>query len=154
MGIRSNHRRSCASNNYAKFTVKHVCWTLFLIKLQAVMMRNFIKIKTLAQVLSYFVEHVRTDGWVIWTKKSAFTKSIFRKTLAMVSFLIHLLTCRLTVFQNGFHHRCFFMKIVKFYRTPILQNNAARLLMMISCDISDVSITLSVINQFSHSMEI
>ena len=58
-----------------------------------------------------------------------------------------------TVFQNGLHHRGFSMKTVKFHRTSILRNNAARLL-LISCDIFDVSFALSVINHFSHGMEI
>ena len=51
------------------------------------------------------------------------------------------------------HHRCFSMKIGKFYRTSILQNNDARL-PLISCDIFNVILTLPVINQFSHSVEI
>ena len=40
------------------------------------------------------------------------------------------------------------MKIVKFYRTSILQSNAAPLL-LISRDIFNISLALSVINQFS-----
>ena len=55
----------------------------------------------------------------------------------MASYLVQLQTCGLTVFQNGLHDRCFSMKIVKFLRTSILQNNVARLL-LISCDILDV----------------
>ena len=43
------------------------------------------------------------------------------------------------------------MKIGKFYWISILQNNAARLL-LISHGIFNVLLTLSVINQFSHSM--
>ena len=43
----------------------------------------------------------------------------------------------------GLHHRCFSMKIVNFHRTLILQNNAARLL-LISCSIFDVWLALSV----------
>ena len=35
---------------------------------------------------------------------------------------------------KGLHHRCFSMKIEKFCKTSILQNNDARLL-LISCDI-------------------
>ena len=45
------------------------------------------------------------------------------------------------------------MNIGKFYRTSILQSNAARLL-PISCEIFNVLLALSVINQFSYSMEI
>ena len=82
-----------------------------------------------------------------------YCKSFYRKTLAMASFLVQLQTCERTVFQNGLHHRCFSMKIGKFHRISILQNNATQLL-LISCDIFDVSLALSLINQFSHSMEI
>ena len=52
--------------------------------------------------------------------------------------------------KKGLHHRCFSMKIGKFYRTSALQNNALRLL-LISCDIFNALLALSVINQFSHS---
>ena len=50
--------------------------------------------------------------------------------------------------KKGLHHRCFSMKMGKFYRTSVLQNNAARQL-LISCDIFNVLLALSVINQFS-----
>ena len=82
-----------------------------------------------------------------------FTNSIYRKTPAMTFFLVQLQTCRFTVFQNELHHRYFSMKFRKFYRTSILQNNAARLL-LIFCDIFNVLLALPVVNQFSHSMEI
>ena len=55
--------------------------------------------------------------------------------------------------KKGLHHRCFCMRIGKFYRTSILQNNAARLL-LISCDIFSVLLVLSVVYHFSQSMEI
>ena len=55
--------------------------------------------------------------------------------------------------KKGLHHKCFSMKIVKFYRTSFLQNNAARQL-LISRDIFNLLLALSVINKFSHSMEI
>ena len=40
-------------------------------------------------------------------------------------------------FEKGLHPRCFSIKIEKFYKTSILHNNAARLL-LISCDIFNV----------------
>ena len=49
---------------------------------------------------TYFVEHVRTDAWVKWTKKIVFTKSIYRKTPVMMSFLVQLLVFALTVFSK------------------------------------------------------
>ena len=150
-----------AFKNFAKFTVKHLCWSLFLIscRLDGVQLYVEKKLWHRCSALSilfkktYLVEHVRTDAWVKWTKKITFTKSIYGKTPAMASFLVQLQTCGLTVFQNGLHHRWFSMKIGKFHRTSILHNNAARL-SLISCDIFYVSLSLSVINRFSHSMEI
>ena len=52
--------------------------------------------------------------------------------------------------KTGLHHGCFSLKIGKFHRTSVLQNNAAWLL-PISYDIFNVLLALSVINQFSHS---
>ena len=134
-----------AFNNFAKFTVKHLCQSLFLIKLQTWWCATLSAKKTLAQVFStkfskifkktYFVEHVRTDAWVKWTKKIVFTKSIYRKTPVMTAAAD---ICPCSFFQKGIHHRCFSMKIWKFYRI-FLQNNAARLL-LISCDIFHVSL--------------
>ena len=82
----------------------------FFNKIAGLMVCNFIKGKKLwhrcfpVSLLfkrTYFVEHVRTNAWVLWTKNIAFTKSIYRKTPAMASFLVQLQTCGLTVFQNG-----------------------------------------------------
>ena len=55
--------------------------------------------------------------------------------------------------KKGLHRKYFSMKIGKFYSASILQNNAARLL-LISCEIINVLLALTVINQFSRSMEI
>ena len=168
-----------AFNNFAKFLLKHLCWSLFLIKLQVSWCATLSRRKTLTQVFSckfykifkktYFVEYVRTDAWVKRTKKIVFTKSIYRKTSVMASFLVQLQTCGLGVFPKRASSQVLLyncevwkglklcllwsFKIVKFYRTSFLQNSAARLL-LISCDIFNVSLDLSVINQFSHSMKI
>ena len=133
-------------------------------KVAGLMMCNFFKKKkTLAQVFSckfaeifkntYFVEHVRTDAWVKWTKKIVLTKSIHTKK-EMTPFLVQLQTCgwAYSFSKKGLHHRYFSGKIGKFYRTSILQNNAVRLL-LISCDSFNVLLALSVRNQLSHSME-
>ena len=149
-----------ACNNFTKSTVKHLCFSLFLIKLQTWWCAALSRKKTPAQVehnfFSFFffclVEHVRTDAWVKWTKKIAFANSIHRKTLVMASFLVQLQTCGLTDFPRGNPSQMLFCEnCVEFYRTSFLQNNAARLL-LISCNIFNVSLTLSVKNQFSHSM--
>ena len=128
-------------------------------KVAGLMECNFFKKKTLAQVFcckfseifkkTYFVEHARNGCLSEMNKKTVFTKYIHRETPVMVSFLVQLQTCGLTVFPK----RYFSMKIGTFHRTSILQNNAARLL-LISCDNFNVLLALSVINQFSHSMEI
>ena len=82
-------------------------------------------------------------------KKIVFTKAIHRKVAVMASFLGQLQTGGLTVFPKRTLW-CFSMKIAEFYRTSFLQNTAARLL-LISCNDFNVSLALSVINQFSHS---
>ena len=84
-----------AFNNFAKLTVKYVLKSLFN-NVAGLMVCNFFKKKTLAQMFSYkfskifknyFVEHVRRDAWVKWTKTIVFTKSIHRKIPVMASFL-------------------------------------------------------------------
>ena len=92
-----------------KFSVKHLCWSLFLKKLQAWWCATFSRKKTLTQVFpckfseifkkNYFVEHAQTDAWVKWTKKIVFAKSIHRKT-QLKAFLVQLQTCGLTVFPK------------------------------------------------------
>ena len=82
-------------------------------------------------------------------KKIVFTKAIHRKSPIMASFLGQRQTGGLTVFPKR-TPRCSSMKIAEFYRTSFLQNFAARLF-LISCNDFNVSLALSVINQFSHS---
>ena len=81
--------------------------------------------------------------------KIVFTKAMHRKAPVMASFLGQLQTGGLTVFPKR-TPGCFSMKTAEFYRTSFLQNTAARLL-LISCNDFNVSLALSVINQFSHS---
>ena len=68
-----------------------------------------------------FVEHVRTNAWVKWTKKIVFSKATHRKAAVMASFLGQLQTGWLTVFPKRTLW-CFSMKIAEFrehyfYRT-------------------------------------
>ena len=157
-----------AFNNFARFTVKRTCWSLFLIKLQAWLCatfqekklcpRGFVNLVSFckfSQIFNktYFVEHGRTDAWVKWTKKM-FSQNLFtgkhrwwRPFNAIVDIWVYSFS------KKWLHHRFFSTKIRKFYRTSILQNNAAWLL-LISCDIFNVLLALPVINQFSHNMEI
>ena len=81
--------------------------------------------------------------------KIVFTKAMHRKAPVMASFLGQLQTGGLTVFPKR-TPGCFSMKIAEFYRTSFLQNTAAPLL-LISCNDFNVSLALSVINQFSRS---
>ena len=144
-----------AFNNFAKkfHTVKHLCWSLFLIKLLAWWCAAFSRKKTLGQVFSckfseifkktYFVEHARTDAWVKWTKKcihKIYSQEnigdgvLFRVVSDMWAYIFS---------KKELHHRYFSMKIGKFYGTSILQNNAARLFLIsylqcITCLISSV----------------
>ena len=46
------------------------------------------------------------------------------------SFLVQFQTCGLTALSKGLHHRCFSIKIVKFYRKSFSQNTAVRLLLI------------------------
>ena len=117
-----------AFNAFSQNSRQNICAEVAFNKVAGLMVWNFIKKKKLwhrffpVSLLfekTYFVEHVRTDAWVIRTKIIAFTKSIYRTTPEMASFLVQLQTCGLTVFQNGLHHRCFSMKIGKFYRTML-----------------------------------
>ena len=126
-------------------------------KIAGLMECNFFKKKTLAQVFcckfseifkkTYFVEHARNGCLSEMNQKNVFTKYIHRETPVMASFLVQPQTCGLTVFRK----RWFSMKIRTFHKTSVLQNNAARLL-LISCDNFNALLALSVINQFSHSM--
>ena len=126
------------------------------------MVCNFVKKKTLVQVFSckfskiikktYFVEHVWMDAWVKLFIKPVFIKSIYRKTPVMASSLVQLQTCGFIVFPKGTSWKVLFYENCEVL-VLVLQNNAARLF-LISCDIFNISLDLSVMNQFSHSMEI
>ena len=113
-----------SSTNFAKFTAKHLWWRLLLIKLN----------------LFY---RTCPNGCLGKMNQN-------RKTPVVAGFLVQLQTCVLT--NHPKRGSIFSMKIGKFYRTSILQNNASRLL-LISCDIFNL-LASSVINQFSHSMKI
>ena len=130
-------------------------------KVADLMVRDFFKKKTLAQVFScksseifkrtYFVEHAQTHAWVKWTNKKCIHKIYSQENTAdgvLFSAIANMWVYSFS--KKGLHHRCISMKIRKFYRTSILRSNAARLL-LISCDIFNVLLELSVLNQFSHS---
>ena len=83
-------------------------------------------------------------------QKTVFTKSINSK-IVIFSAVADMWAYSFS--KKGLHHRFFSMKIGKFNRTSILQNDSARLL-LISGDIFSVLLALSVINQFTQNMEI
>ena len=146
--------------NFAKFTVKHLRLSLFLIKLHAWWCAALPRRKNFGTLFSYklseifkknyFVEHVRKNAWVKSTKKIVFAKAIHGKTLVMASFLVQLQTCRLTVFPKRTPSQMLFYKNCEVYRISFLQNTVVQLL-LISCETFNESLALSVINQFSHS---
>ena len=114
-------------NNFAKFTVKHLCWSLFLIKLN-LFCRTFPNgcLSEMNQkncIRKIYSQENTTDGILFNAAADIWAYKLSKK---------------------GPHHRCFSMKIGKFYSASILQNNAARLL-LISCDIINVLLALSVI---------
>ena len=119
-------------NNFAEFTVKHLFWCLFLINLNLfcwICPSGCLRVK--------------------WTQKNCAQENTFDDVL--FSAVADIWANKL--FKKELYHRCFSMKIGKFYRTSILQNNAARLL-LISCAIFNALLALSVLNQLGHSMEI
>ena len=120
-----------AFNNFAKFTVKHLCWSLFLINLN--LFCRTCPNGCLTEMYSHNLSQENNGDGVLFSAVA----DIWANKLS----------------KKGLHHRCFSMKIGKFYRTSILQNNSARLF-LISSEIFNVLLALSVINQFSHSMEI
>ena len=145
-----------AFKNFTKFTVKHLCWSPFLIKLQAwwcatssrrknfgtgvfpVSFSKFLRRTCLSECLSEMnrknciqqsssQENIG-DGILFRAVADRWAYSFFKKDPITDAFL-----WKLWSFTE--HH---------------FQNTAARLL-LISCNIFNVSLVLSVINQFSHS---
>ena len=105
-----------AFNNFARFTVKHMCWSLFLIKLQAWLCatfqekklwnRGFVSLVSFckfSQIFNktYFVKQCPNGCLSEMNQKNVFTKSIHRKTAVMASFLMQLQTYGLTVFPKS-----------------------------------------------------
>ena len=137
-----------AFNNFAKFTVKHLYLSIFLIKLQAWWCATLSRKKVKENSVSFpkFLRRValcrtcleRIFEWYE-PKKIVFAKSIYKKTPVMAFFLVQLQICGLKSFLKGSSSQCFSMKIVKFYRTSFLHSNAARLL-LVSFDIFNVSL--------------
>ena len=91
---------------------------------------------------------------VKWTKKNYLHKIYSQENTGdgvLFSAVVDMWAYNLS--KKGLHHRCFSMKIGKFYRSSVLQNNAARLF-LIFCDIFNVWLALSMINQFSQHGDI
>ena len=96
--------------NFVNLTVKHLCWSLFLMKLQGWCSVSILKRNSGAGVFLhifwnfekiYFVEHVPKDVWVKWSKKIVDNKSIHRQRTVMESFLVKLHSCGFSVVPNG-----------------------------------------------------
>ena len=94
-----------AFNNFAKYTVKHLCWSLFLIKWQAWWCTTFSRKKTPGQMFFCTFSEIYKKNMpkrvLEWNEpKNLFTKSIHRQTPVMASFLVQFQVCRLTVFPK------------------------------------------------------
>ena len=128
--MRNTHqriRKKGTFNNFAKFSVKYLSWSLFLIKLQAWWCTIYHK-ETLAQSFSskfseifkniYLVGHIQTDAWIKWTNAIVFIKSVHRTTSVETSFLAQFLG--LTAFPKGtpsqmlFYENCEVLQKVNF----------------------------------------
>ena len=83
-------------------------------------------------------------------EKYIHTNIFTRKTPVMVSFLVRLQPWGLTTLLKSDSLLDVFVKFAKFYRISFLQKTAGRLV-LISCNISDISLTLLAINQLSHN---
>ena len=142
-----------AFNNFAKFIVKHLYWSLFLIKLQACWCATLSRKKTLAQVISckfsetfkktYFAEHVRTDAWVKWTKKIYLQENTGDGVLySAVAEMWAYSFSKIDFITDAFLWKLWSFIEHQFYRT-----------MLRDCfwfpDIFNISLALSVTNQFS-----
>ena len=143
-----------AFNNFAQFTVNHLCWSLFLINLQAWWCTIFSRKRTLAQVFSFTFSEIFKKTLSEMNQKNCIHKIYLQgNTGDGVLFSAIPDMWAYSFSKTGLHQRCFSMKIGKFYTTSVLQNNAERLF-LISCDNFNVLHALSLINQFSHNMEI
>ena len=132
-----------ASVFFAKSTVKHLNWSLFLIKLQAWWCTTLLERKSGKSVFlcvfqnfwkNLFCRTYSSGKLTEMNQKRNCVSSIHKKTPVKTSFLVQFQTCGLTAFSKGLLHRCFSTKIVKFYRKLFFQNSAMRLL-LISCNI-------------------
>ena len=83
-------------------------------------------------------------------EKYIHTNIFTRKAPVMVSFLVRLQPWGLTTLLKSDSLLDVFVKFAKFYRISFLQKTAGRLV-LISCNISDISLTLLAINQLSHN---
>ena len=105
---------------------KHLCWSLFLIKLQAWWCAILSRQKTLAQVNSKCFQKFLEDLLCRTclnrylseiSQKAVSTKSIYRKTPLMTSFLVQLQRCGLKSFPKGTSSQMFFYE-----NCEVLQN--------------------------------
>ena len=135
-----------AFNNFAKFTVKHLYLSIFLIKLQAwwcatlstkkvkensVNFPKFLRRPTLCRTCLE-----RIFEWYE-PKKIVFTKSIYRKTPVMAFFLVQLQICGLKSFLKGSSSQMLFYENCEILQNIIFTQHR---LLLVSFDIFNVSL--------------
>ena len=108
---------------------------------------------TLRSVWEHLFSQNISGSWfcLFWNMEKYIHTNIFtRKTPVMVSFLVRLQPWGLTTLLKSDSLLDVFVKFAKFYRISFLRKTAGRLV-LISCNISDISLTLLAINQLSHN---
>ena len=132
-----------AFNNFAKYTVKHLCWSLFLIKLQAWWCTTFSRKKTPGQMFFCTFSEIYKKNMpkrvLEWNEPKNCIHKIYSQANTGDGVLFSAVSgmSAYSFSKKELHNRCVSMKNGKFYRTSILQSSAARLL-LISCDIFNV----------------
>ena len=137
-----------AFNNFAKFTVEHLCGSLFLIKLQAWWCATFSRKKnwyTCFPGVNGCLSEMNQNNCIykIYLLGSTGDGVLFRAVADMWAYSFS---------KNRLHHIRFSMKIDTFYGTSIYRPMLR--LLLICCDIFNALLALLVIDQFSHSIEI
>ena len=111
---------------FSNFTGKHLCWSLFLIKLPAFSLQVF---------YTYFQKHLQTTAsggqkqssrGVLQKRCSQKFHKIHRKTLMPESLFLKKVTGLrpATLLKMRLWHRCFPVTFVKFLTTPFSQNTS------------------------------
>ena len=148
-----------AFNNFAKFTVKHLYLSIFLIKLQAWWCATLSRKKVKENSVSFpkFLRRLalcrtcleRIFEWYE-PKKIVFTKSIYRKTPVMAFFLVQLQICGLKSFLKGSSSQMLFYENCEILQNIIFTQQCCAAASGFLWHFQRITPVLSVINQFIH----